>query len=313
MTLDDLAPTPVFDAYWRFAAERLWMLYRRLRGEPAPWTEDRIIADHRFCNTYRATDRVTQYLLREVQYAGSQDPAEVVYRTLLFKTFNKIETWEYLEFDGGPPQETLDRLFAAGIPIYSQAYIMPSPPFGGVRKHENHLALIDKIMSEQPWRSCATMEELYAFFVGQPGIGRFLAYQYALDLAYSSAFEIEESAFVIAGPGAVDGVSKCFANPQGSTPEQIIALCYEEQEQWFARLGIDFPGLFGRRLPVNDCQGLFCEISKYSRVSHPEVVGAAGRTRIKQRYRPLDRPLPPLFFPPRWGLDSSRIPEESGL
>ena len=76
-----ITPTVVFDYYWRFAAERLAIYYRRLKGLPAPWTEDPILAAYRFTNTYRALDRVTQYLIREVQYHPnrSQAPSEVFF------------------------------------------------------------------------------------------------------------------------------------------------------------------------------------------------------------------------------------------
>jgi hypothetical protein len=39
---------------------------------------------------------VSQTLIRDVIYAGSQDVEEVVFRTLRFKIFNKIEAWEYM-------------------------------------------------------------------------------------------------------------------------------------------------------------------------------------------------------------------------
>lgn len=62
-----MTPTVVFDTYWRFAAERLAMFYRRY-GEPAgPWTSDSILRSYRFTNVYRAADRVSQYLIAEVQ------------------------------------------------------------------------------------------------------------------------------------------------------------------------------------------------------------------------------------------------------
>lgn len=48
-----------------------------------------------------------------------------------------------------------------------------------------------------------------------------------------------------------------------------------------------------------DCQNLFCEISKYARVAHPDVPGIANRHRIKRSYIPDQRPLLPLAFPPR--------------
>src|SRR3990167_5346532 len=84
--------TVVYDTYWRFAAERLRMFYRRLRGEVGPWTDDPILRAHRFTNTYRATDRVSQYLIKEVQYRADRpgSATEIFFRTLLFKIFNRI-------------------------------------------------------------------------------------------------------------------------------------------------------------------------------------------------------------------------------
>lgn len=85
-----LRTSPVFDTYWRFACERQEMFMRRVHGATPPWTEDPILGAHRFTNTYRASDRVSQYLIRRVIYEGSQKPEEVVFRTILFKLFNRM-------------------------------------------------------------------------------------------------------------------------------------------------------------------------------------------------------------------------------
>jgi hypothetical protein len=69
---------------------------RRVTGEPPPWTDDPILTAHRFTNAYRASDRISQYLLRHVLYEGEQRADEIFFRTLLFKMFNRIETWEEL-------------------------------------------------------------------------------------------------------------------------------------------------------------------------------------------------------------------------
>ena len=69
---------------------------RRVLGSTPPWTEDPILSVHRFTNTYRASDRVSQYVIRHVIYDGSQKAEEVFFRTILFKLFNKIETGEAL-------------------------------------------------------------------------------------------------------------------------------------------------------------------------------------------------------------------------
>lgn len=312
-----MTPTIVFDAYWRFAAERLAMYYRRLADPFGPSTSDRILSTFRFTNTYRAADRVSQYLISEVQSGAdrSQAPCEVFFRTMLFKIFNRIETWETLERHLGPItwakldaealDQALESLRRQGQSIYSAAYIMPSPAYGHPRKHSNHIALLVQMMSDRlPERisQAPSLRTVYELILGYPGLGPFLAFQYAIDLNYSSILGFDEADLVIAGPGALDGISKCFSHTGGATPEDVIYWMTSRQEREFERLGLNFPGLYGRRLQPIDCQNVFCEISKYARVAHPDIEGIAKRTRIKQVYRPRHSPLPVPQFPSRWGL-----------
>lgn len=129
-----LEPTPVFDTYWRFAAARQALYEARLRGQAAPWTSDPILRRHRFTNCYRAADRVSQFLISQVIYAGSQEPEEVVFRTLLFKVFNRISTWQRLEanfgevswreYDFGRYERVLSDAFGSGERLYSAAYVV---------------------------------------------------------------------------------------------------------------------------------------------------------------------------------------------
>ena len=46
---------------------------------------------------------------------------------------------------------------------------------------------------------------------------------------------------------------------------------------------------------------MFCEVSKYARVAHPDIEGESGRTRIKQKYTPRSAPIP-QWYPPKWAL-----------
>jgi hypothetical protein len=315
-----LKPTIAFDTYWEFAAERLAILYRRQNDPIGPWTDDPILSTYRFTNTYRVTDRVSQYLIREIQYGHgrSQEPSEVFFRTMLFKVFNKIETWEYLELKHGPLawrtanleaiDHTLTALLATGRSIYSAAYIMPAPPFGHARKHSNHLGLIARMMADKVSNQVAratNLEAVYKTMLGYPGLGPFLAFQYAIDLNYSSLLNFGESDFVVAGPGALDGISKCFSDTDGRSAERIIYWMVERQIDEFARRGLSFPGLFGRPLQPIDCQNVFCEVSKYTRVAHPHLQGRSDRQRIKQNYRRSARPIEALCFPHRWELDTN--------
>ena len=72
----------------------------------------------------------------------------------------------------------------------------------------------------------------------------------------------------------------------GGIEAEVIRYMADTQDEHFARLGLPFAGLRGRRrLQLIDCQNLFCEVGKYARVAHPEALGISGRTRIKQAYR----------------------------
>ena len=312
-----MTPSAIYDVYWKFAAERQAIYERRIAGATGKLTDDPILSTYRFTNAYRAADRVSQYLIRNILYRSDRSvaPQEIFFRTLLFKIFNKIETWELLEAQLGPLSwqsvdlDAVDRLLGramkGGARIYSPAYIMPAPRFGAERKHSNHLRLLSRMMEDGlPARveQAPSLKVVYELLRAQPGIGSFLAFQYAIDLNYSSMIDFDEADFVVAGPGALDGVAKCFGDSGGRPPEEVIYHMVDAQEREFLRLGLNFDGLFGRRLQPIDCQNLFCEISKYTRVSHPDVAGLTGRTRIKQIYRQGSRIEDEPFFPPKWGL-----------
>ncbi|WP_437854505.1 nucleotide kinase domain-containing protein [Sorangium sp. So ce363] len=309
-----LRTTPVFDTYWRFASERQEMFMRRVLGSTPPWTEDPILSAHRFTNTYRASDRVSQYLIRHVIYEGSQKPEEVFFRTILFKIFNRIDTWEALraqlgtvswrEFTFDAYAKVLDRLIGDGQRIYSAAYIMPSPAFGSPRKHRNHLRLVEHMMADGATRKLAKATSLRAVFEllrGYPSLGDFLAFQFAIDVNYSELIDFSEMEFVVAGPGARDGIRKCFKHTSELTEAEVIQVMAERADAEFERLGMRFQSLWGRSLQLIDCQNVFCEVSKYARVAHPDVEGESGRTRIKQKFTPRPAPIP-QWYPPKWGI-----------
>ena len=291
-----LKPTAVFDTYWRFAVERQNIFFRRLHGSPPPWSDDLIFQRHRFTNTYRASDRVSQYLIRHVIHDGSQHPEEVFFRTLRFKLFNKIETWELLtgalgtlsaaEFKPERYDRILHRAMQAGRRIYSAAYIMPAAPGGiGHPKHYGHLRLLARMLRDELPRRLAesrSLRQAFELVRAYPMMGDFLAFQYVIDLNYSPLLSFSEMEFVVPGPGARSGIRKCFANLGGLSEADLIRLVTESQQDEFARRGLSFRDLWGRPLQLIDCQNLFCEVDKYARVAHPEVSGEGGRTRIKQ-------------------------------
>ena len=305
--------TEVFWAYWYLAAERQAIFMRRLHAEPGPWTADTILLTHRFTNAYRASDRVSQYLLQRVIYSGSFDGPDTVFRILLFKIFNRIETWEHLVSQVGQPtvdsfspewfSEVLSLRFNDGDRLYSGAYIMPSPQLGLSRKHENHVWLLEELIRSgvvEDLLQARSLQELFERLLAIPSFGPFLAFQYAIDLNYGPHFEFDEMEFVVPGPGALRGIAKCFTDVGDLSPTDVIRAMTNAAPTYFDAAGTVFADLWGRRLQLIDCQNLFCEVDKYARVRFPHV-GHGGPTRIKQTFTADPTPIS-LGYPPKWGL-----------
>ncbi|MGE4281332.1 MAG: nucleotide kinase domain-containing protein [Magnetospirillum sp.] len=313
-------PTQVFCTYWWFACERQNIFFNKIRHPDKPfWTDDDTLRRHKFTNTYRASDRVSQYLIGnviEVDDPSLQTPDEVFFRTILFKLFNKIETWQLLEREIGEIRwadyrfsrydDILSRAFHSGRTLYSAAYIMANPGFGHDRKHSNHLLLLEEMMARQLpqllHQRKDSLPNAFELIRSCRGIGDFLAYQYAIDLNYGPLLTAEEDDFVVPGPGALDGIKKCFFDIGDLTPAEVIKFVCDEQFAAFSELHLDFQSLWGRKLHLIDCQNLFCEVDKYSRVHHPDIKGRSDRSRIKQVYRPIPTPIR-YRYPEKWGLD----------
>ena len=308
--------TVVFDTLWRLATERQAIFFKRIAGRPRPWTDDPILSGFKFTNAYRAADKTTQYLIRRVIYGGDPGPSEVFFRTILFKLFNRIETWQLLVSSLGEPtvarfdpeqySAVLEAARARGLSIYSAAYIMPPPQAPApTAKHRGHLALLAGMLAtgqaDEIMRS-RSLADVYRLLLGNPSFGKFLAYQLAIDLNYGPDLAFDEADFVVAGPGAHEGIEKCFSSRDDWTDEDLIYWTVERQEREFDRLGLRFEDLWGRPLQPVDCQNLYCETAKYARVAHPDFTRPGGRSRIKQHFR-AGASIGDPWFPPHWGLN----------
>jgi hypothetical protein len=308
----------VYKTYWKFAEERQNIFFNRINNELC-WTNDDILTKHKFTNAYRASDRVSQYLIKNVIYNLSSEPKEVLFRLLLFKTFNKIETWEllsnrignisYREYNFEVYDEILSTLMMNGTSIYSGAYIMTSgrSRFGYSKKHRNHLKLIEYMIEDdltEKVMNSKSLESLFNLLKEYPTIGNFLAYQYAIDINYSNLVNFDEMDFVFPGPGALDGIRKCFTDIGEYSESDIIKFVTENQDLEFQRNDINFKNLWGRPLQLIDCQNLFCEVDKYARIAHPNVLGISGRSRIKQIFRPKNKVIK-YWYPPKWNINDN--------
>jgi hypothetical protein len=321
-------PRPgVYELYWEFASRRQSAFEKRLSGAALPWTDDPILQTYKFCNVYRAVDRVSQYMIRDVVYGPADSASDRLFRIVAFRTFSNISTWEGVkqslgraptlaDLSSGAFEIALDAVRARTGRLYTGAFILcANKAFGHHEKHRNHVALFKHMFLEKELGrrilGANSLESVVRQLQAFPLMGPFMAYQTAIDLNYSDLFDFDEDDYTQAGPGATRGLKKAFIDLGDYLPADTIRWMVDRQENEFARLRLPFAGLFGRRLHAIDCQGLFCELDKYCREAAPHL--ASNRTRIKARFTPLPH-LPSLFFPPKWGLrvDQSKYPSLSG-
>ena len=290
----------VYDLYWYFACERQNIFWKKINGEPAPWTDDKILQEYKFCNSYRVNDRVSQYLLKNVIYNGNNYTYEdMLSRIILFKLFNKESTWELLlknfgdvllkDFDTKKYSIVLENAISNGTKIYNDAYIScANKAFGYDRKHDNHFALLDKMFNIDKMQNkiikCKTMQDAFNIIKGYPLIGNFMAYQLVTDINYSEFVNWKEDEFTVAGPGSLRGIKKCFIDKGNMTNEDIIKYMYTHQDEEFKKLNLNFKRIGSRPLQLIDCQNIFCELDKYCRQALPGL--KSNRTKIKKHYVP---------------------------
>jgi hypothetical protein len=320
-------PRPrIYDLYWYFASERQQMFQRRIAGEPGPWTSDPILREFKFCNVYRAADRVSQYMIRDVCYHDEPCTDEDrLFQITAFRTFSKTGTWQTVrdilgrypvldDLADGSFGNALDQARQRNGGLYTGAFILcATDAYGQSAKHRNHVELFRHMFLHDQLgrrlRAVGSLRAVHELLHGYPLMGDFMSYQTTIDLNYSALIGFSENEFTQPGPGALRGIKKVFEDPGDYTPAEIVRWMTEQQHDEFARLGLLFTGLWGRPLHAIDCQGLFCETDKYCRQAAPEL--ASARKRIKARFTPTSEPIR-LFFPPNWGIND-KLPSQPVL
>jgi len=243
-----------FKYYFYFIQERMNIFWRKY-NDANLLTKDPILQAYKFTNVYRACDRVSQYLIKNVIYQDLDryTPEDVLLRILVFKVFNKIETWEYLNGENEITTKTFNvEKLADSLtrrqqtkPIFSNAYMMAGShaEYKGITtKHQVWLQMIeDRFIKDQGLRTILnskSMAEVYSQLREYPLIGDFLAYQYAIDFNYSPYLNFDEDSFVKAGVGAVRGIKKCFKS-YGNTYEDAIRYTHVHFEELQEKYGFN--------------------------------------------------------------------------
>ena len=311
----------VYKYYFYLIQERMNIFWKKYNKDEGSWTEDRIFQEYRFTNVFRSIDRISQYLIRNVIYSNLLfEKEDVIFRILIFKIFNKIETWELLEEKMGKISinnfdiNKINKLLTEQrkkYPIFNNAYMMTGTHslYNHYKfKHEKWLQMVNDEFIKGGVLSnivkCNSLEEMYSILRECSFIGDFLAYQYAIDFNYSPIFNFDENTFVKAGIGAIRGIKKCFVDIQKKDYENAIYYTLHNFEKLQKRYGyFNFKNLYSRKPTLIDLQNCFCETDKYLRAKLPNFV--IDNTKIKQKYIPNPMHYD-LLFPPQWNIDMNQ-------
>lgn len=325
-------PNENFQYYLYWITERMNIFWKRKEGAEPPYTNDEVLANNKFTNVYRSLDRVSQYLIGNVIHKeGKRTLEDDFIRILLFKHFNKIETWEYLTAELGEigshtdfkdVKLALDDLKGAGESIYSSAFMLTASFMRneklmavndlkkGMPKHESYLKIFEKELFErgkmQKILNSHSLKNLYENINSILAMGPFLSMQYAIDFNYSRLFFFKENEFIIAGPGAINGIKRTFDFEGKPNYEEVIKWVADNFDSLCKEYGYK-PKLLPNRNPtLIDYQNCFCETDKLLRVLGKSCSTEVEGKRMKSKFKAQESFAKPKInykLPTKWNVN----------
>lgn len=315
--------------YWM--VERQNIFWKKYNGESAPWTEDEILANHKFTNVYRALDRVSQYLINNVIKEG-YSKEDMFWRIMVFKHFNLGETWDLIIDKYGDINSNTDIIdlgnFLAkemdkGATLYSNAYMMTSAFLSGTKgkychlkgngwkKHQYYFYIFNEELKKNRGNlenilNSETFEECFTNLSKITSFADFLSYQIVQDLNYTEHFNFDDNSFCAAGLGTIRGINRVFDITGKADYNDIVKWTHENLPSLFVEysnkydIDLSFTPLPNHLPRVPDISNCFCETSKYLKGINPGT--KLGEKRIKQIYKNKGFPKIDYVFPKKWGV-----------
>jgi hypothetical protein len=256
-----------------------WTIYvKKSRGEHAPWTNDRILQNFRFCNVHRENDRVTQFVRDEWRNDNGGEH-NLVPALVLARMFNLPSTLRALGF---PYEWDTDRMIdivkdmrADKQKIFNGAYLITTC---GVKMDK--VDYVFRVANDvrglgfQTLHRPTTLEETHRLFTTIKGLGDFLAGQVIADLKNTPGYPLETApdrfTWATPGPGSMRGLARLEGSHRPSKGHFLARM-------QAARTPVDRLLLKMPIIDAQDFQNCLCEFDKWDRTY-------LGQSRPKQRY-----------------------------
>ncbi len=271
-----------------FVIERELIRQRRLWGDPAPWTEDKVLQTYRFCNVRRRDDKVSQWLLDNIFSITEKDYALTA---ALVRLINWPPTLKFLIFKGILPttMETFDRdAFIDAMAEYKRdnvkAFTGAYMVFPTNKYAPKEVGVADTLTSlierREPIRAAIASNSVAntAHEIDEcAGLAAFMAGQISADLTYlPGQLDLATDLYTWAplGPGSQKGMNYMLGFKvnkkwkQADFNKNLIDVWHELTP--YVKFADNIP------MTLHDVQNCFCEYSKYART----ILGD-GRPRSK--------------------------------
>lgn len=224
--------------YW--IRERYNIYLNRLRGEPKPWTEDKVLQTNFFTMPYREYDKTTRWVRDFIRDPNHDDP-RVILALIIFRWFNYIPTGDILIGTGPLPNLLLNwdpdeakRRLLGRDKIFTGAYNISNS--GSTKSkldrviddyinpmwNDRH-ALCHCLEVHEPVPTLQNAHKVLSSYLGMGGSG-FMAYEVVCDLRFTYLLEDapDVNSWCSMGPGASRGLHRllgtCPADTVGWKP-----------------------------------------------------------------------------------------------
>lgn len=287
------------EAFFAYCQERYLVHLRRGQGLRAPWTQDPILQQFRFCNVFREDDRTTIWYRQNLARPLGDAAEHQLRASLVFRFLNRIETGERIKdllLDAGPWSERktqmlerrLREMVKKGERILGAAYMIKTPV--GADKVTGLMMIWKDFFSKAAtitrevkgsrnleWSTAALANNGYY-------IGPFMAYEVVTDLRHTSVLSDATDIMTWAnpGPGAIRGCARLLGKnaddmSRGNKGDVNTAIGAMGELVRLANNSVLWPASWPR-WEMRDAEHNLCEFDKYERAR-------LGEGFPKQRYR----------------------------
>lgn len=272
--------------------ERHSIFLKKTAGEEWPWTKDKIMQEYKFTNVFRELDAETIKFRKRIDPLNLE-PAEKLYMMILFRAFNRAETYDLIKRRGAwanhrKMRRVLHKAAARGEKIFTGAYIITNS--GSTEPKIDLMCDALRVMWtgrhriwEEMMRSPVqppTMEHCTKVLMQYPMMGPFTSYEVICDMRYQKGMldkAPDKKTWANLGPGARRGINRIVSGKKKPnvfrTNEEYVEFMRE-----LLKSSRQYLGDHVWPLEMREIEHSLCEFDKWLRVKNNE-----GRPRSKYR------------------------------